>query len=59
MLINEHEYFNLENLNAIINSFSYGTSTKPNTISDKELISEAKFNQSGKVQDNNTLIFFV
>ena len=48
-LINEYEYFNLENLNTIIKSFSYGTSTKPNTISDKELISEAKLNQSGKV----------
>ena len=50
ILINEQEYFNLETLNTVIKSFSYGTSTKPNCISDKELISEAKLNQSGKHQ---------
>ena len=53
ILINEHEYFNLVNLNTIIKSFPYGTCTKPNTISDKELISEAKLNQSGKVQERD------
>lgn len=41
--------FNLDTLNTVIKSFPYGTSTKPNYINDKELVSETKLNQSGKL----------
>lgn len=53
LLINEQQWFDLVTLNTVIKSFPYGTSTKPNCITDKELISEAKLNQSGKYQHNH------
>ena len=48
-LIHEQDCFNLDTLNTVIKSFPYGTSTKPNCINDKELVSETKLNQSGKL----------
>ena len=49
ILLNEQECFNLEIINTTIKSFLYGMSTKPNCIDDKQLISEGKLNQSGKL----------
>ena len=48
-LIHEQHCFNLDTLNTVIKSFPYGTSTKPICINDKELVSETKLNQSGKL----------
>ena len=45
--INKKKYFSLSTLNSAIKSCNYGKSTKPNCISDKELTSDSKLNQSG------------
>jgi len=45
--VNKKKYFSLNILNNAIKSCHYGKNTKPNQISDKELNSDGKLNQSG------------
>ena len=45
--VNKKKYFSLNTLNSAIKSCHYGKNTKPNQISDKELTSNCKLNQSG------------